>query len=303
MSDSKQRDPVRWLRWAEARHAHYENLTRGTSLPWYERAFPPPRHGWDYPPASSDRKELLHGWATPQTDSVYVGISQYLLDQGHIGFGVFALKRLRRDVTLDRYSGRAYRPTDQKDFCPDGGYALTVECRRPLECGLDGEAHVDGHTFKVVSDPFHVSNANWTCLVNSPREWQAGQMVLAAERQNCLVSTDPSGNSGVPVMWAERNIESGIELLWDYGPDYWNEESSKFPPGPSRAFVESCQPSGTMPVHWLDPLFAAGFSVPGQLRPVLPVTADDIGVQKLLLQCYVDQWREEVTLAQSERCC
>ena len=300
MSDVRQRDPTRWMRWAKERHAQYENRARDLNRPWYDVAFPPPLHGWDYPPASTDRKELLLGWTPAVTDPVKIDISDFLLDRGQIGFGVFPAKRLKTGATLEVYSGRAYRPTDRKDFCPDGAYGVAVHCLRSVECGLDGQAHVeDGHTLEVVSDPFRVSNANWTCLVNSPREWQAGSMVLVPDCQNCLVSTERSGFSGVPVMWAERNIQGKAELLWDYGEFYWEQESSKFPPGPSRAILESCRPSGAMPIHWLDPRFAAGFSVTCQLRPVLPVTADDIGVQKLLLQCYIEQWREVVALVQS----
>ena len=194
MSDSKQRDPARWLQWAEDWYYFYHERVRlrGLTCPWYELPFPPPRHGFDYPPVSVDQKELLRGWTVLVTVPVYVGFSKYLLDQGHIGFGVFAKERLRPNVTLNLYSGRAYLPTDQKDFCPDGAYGLDVQCLRPVECGLDREAHVEGHTFNVVSDPFRVSNANWTCLVNSPRECKAGDMVLVPERQNSTVWFQPN---------------------------------------------------------------------------------------------------------------
>jgi hypothetical protein len=294
MSDSKQRDPARWLQWAEDWYYFYHERVRlrGLTCPWYELPFPPPRHGFDYPPVSVDQKELLCGWTALVTVPVYVGFSKYLLDQGHIGFGVFAKERLRSNVTLNLYSGRAYLPTDQKDFCPDGAYGLKVQCLRPVECGLDREAHVEGHTFNVVSDPFRVSNANWTCLVNSPRECKAGDMVLVPERQNCLVSTEQTGVSGVPVIWAQRNIQPHVELLWDYGSAYWSQEKSKLPRGPSRAFLESCQPSGDVPLHWLDPGFVPDTTL---------CSADErIGVQKLYLQCYVDQWREEVALRLAE---
>ena len=55
-------------------------------------------------PAPCDRKELLKYW---NADAIYVGISQYLLDQGHIGFGVFAKKKLTVDMTLAERTLRA----------------------------------------------------------------------------------------------------------------------------------------------------------------------------------------------------
>ena len=58
-------------------------------------------------PAPCDRKELLNYWNTCETDAIYVGISQYVLDQGHIGFGVFAKKKLTVDMTLAERTLRA----------------------------------------------------------------------------------------------------------------------------------------------------------------------------------------------------
>lgn len=129
------------------------------------------------------------------------------------GNGVFAAKKLKKGTKLGFYSGKMLTRQEHKQMsADDASYVVTLHWKRT----------VDGKRQYIIIDG-KVSGNKLAMLNDGPHSG------LEAN-----VEMDDGG-----FMSTTRPIEEGEELLWTYGPKYWDVSSSSESSSPTHSSDES----------------------------------------------------------------